>query len=253
MDKKIFDCEMNYYKCFSTTVELENVVRFRDDKLSDMYDYNFSYFTNKAPSMAEIEEELSYRRGEAGGFCNICAVIRPGFAELSSLSSVPEISTNGFYRFDASKLSLFKDCQDLSIKKVTDKAMLDDLLSCDLAHDEKTLGRDFCTRRCYRRGKVYLAEGGVDSYICYSGGVPVGNCDLFIHNGAAKIEDFAVNPKYQRRGFGTAILKCLIQIALDKGCELIYLVTDEDDTAKDMYKKLGFTKVGEQIGLLFKF
>jgi len=130
--------------------------------------------------------------------------------------------------------------------------MIDDILFSDLQFDEKTLGEDFCTRRCYRRGKVYVSDNGVNCYACYLNGNIVGNCDLFINNGVAKIEDFSVIPKYQRKGYGTTILKHLIDIAIKENCHTIYLVTDEDGTAKEMYEKIGFHKIGERRDLFFK-
>jgi len=56
--------------------------------------------------------------------------------------------------------------------------------------------------------------------------------------GIAKIENFAINPAYQRKGYGTTILKLLIDIAIKENCHTIYLVTDENYTAKEMYKKM---------------
>lgn len=122
----------------------------------------------------------------------------------------------------------------------------------DCTNDEESLGKDFCTRRSYRRGKVYVSDKEVNSYICYHNGNIIGNCDLFIDNGVAKIEDFAVIPKYQRNGYGTTILKSLIDIAIKENCHLIYIVTDEEDTAKEMYQKNGFNKIGGRIDLFFK-
>ena len=130
--------------------------------------------------------------------------------------------------------------------------MIDDVLFCDLQFDEAVHGKDFCTRRCYRRGKVYVSDKGVNSYVCYHNGNIIGTCNLFMYNGTAKIEDFAVLPTYQRKGYGTTILKSLIDIAIKENSHTIYLVTDEDDTAKDMYGKIGFKKVGERTDLLFK-
>lgn len=130
--------------------------------------------------------------------------------------------------------------------------MVDDILFCDLQHDEEKLGNDFCTRRCYRRGKVYISDKGVNSYVCYHNGDIIGNCDLFIYNGVAKIEDFAVIPTYQHKGYGTTILKELIDIAIKENSHTIYLVTDEDDTPKEMYQKIGFNKIGERTDLFFE-
>ena len=83
-------------------------------------------------------------------------------------------------------------------------------------------------------------------------GAIIGSCDLFMYKVVAKIEDFAVIPTYQRKGYGTTILKALIDIAIKENCHTIYLVTAEDDTAKEMYQKIGFNKTGEKTDLFFK-
>lgn len=138
------------------------------------------------------------------------------------------------------------------IRKLADYSMVEDLVSLDLIQDSETYEKDFCQRRATRIGQASLSEIPVDTYICYDDKIPVGSCELFLYNGIAKIENFAVSPEYQRRGIGTTILKYMIDIALLKKAELIYLSADEEDTAKEMYKNLGFEKVSESYALLYK-
>ena len=256
MNERIYKCELEYYKCFSHTEENENIIRFCDDKLRDMYYHNFTYVSKVSTkeNLHEIlKKEISYNHLVGRDFCNIMIDTEYKNFDWLSFENKPRISVNGYYSFDISNIDLLKGNNNAQIEKVTDKTKLDDALYCDLQHDEKTSGRDFCQRRCYRRGEVYLSESGVDSYICYFNGKPVGNCDLFIYDKVAKIEDFAVIPQCQRRGIGTAILKHLIKVAIDKNCDMLYLVTDEADTAKEMYQKLSFTKIGERTDLFYKF
>ena len=254
MHQRIIDCETEYYKCFSTAVEEADVIRFRDPLLPDMYYHNFTYIrcsADPAAAVGRIEKEIDLRRGEEAGFCNILSGLAIGAGQLKDIAYPVSLSTNGFYLFDKAYLLQMKAPPHCNIRRVDSQAMVEDALYSDLQHDEKRLGRDFCERRCLRRGKVYVQDGGVDSYNCYDNGSIVGNCDLFMHKGVAKIEDFTVIPKYQRKGYGTTILKHLIQTALDADCDTIYLVTDEEDTPKDMYVRLGFSKIGERTDLFF--
>jgi len=73
-----------------------------------------------------------------------------------------------------------------------------------------------------------------------------------IDGNIAKIEDFDILEEYQRKGFGTSVLKHLLMEANKSNVELGYLITESDDTAKDMYKKCGLRKVGEKNELFFK-
>ncbi|MGH4124293.1 MAG: GNAT family N-acetyltransferase [Clostridium sp.] len=199
-----------------------------------------------------IEDEISLRLSEKNNFCNILLNSVVNSSLLSMLKYKPEISTNGYYSFDISHFSRLNALSDCIVKKVNNQEMVDDIFFCDLQHDEAKLGKDFCTRRCYRRGKVYVSDKGVNSYVCYHNGTIIGSCDLFMYKGIAKIEDFAVIPIYQRKGYGTTILKTLIDVAIKENCHTVYLVTDEDDTAKEMYQKIGFNKIGEKTDLFFK-
>jgi spore maturation protein CgeE len=255
MDNNIIECELEYTKCFSVFSEDEKIIRFRDDQLKDMYSHNYTYIKetmDESRLKDIIEEEISLRIAEKSDFCKI--VLNSGIHSwvLTELKYKPIVSVYGFYSFDLSFFSSLRTVEGCAIKKVKDEKMIEELLYCDLQLDEETIGLDFCRRRCLRRGKVYVSDKGVNSYVCYHEGEKVGSCDLFIHEGVAKIEDFAVIPKYQRKGFGTTILKALIEISINEGCHTVYLVTAEEDTAKEMYKKNGFTKIGQEAELFFK-
>lgn len=255
LNESIKNCELEYIKCFSDYYEGEHFIRFNDNKLVDMYKHNYTYIkedVNESNLGSIIEDEIKLRLSQGMNFCNISINNSINQSTLSNLDYKGEVARNGYYLFNTSYLSKLDRVEGSSVLKVTDKDMVNDILYCDLQHDEVNLGVDFCKRRCYRRGEVYISEHGVNSYVCYNNGEVIGNCDLFINNGVAKIEDFAVVPKHQRRGYGTTILKSLIEIAMKENCNTIYLVTDEDDTAKDMYQKIGFNKIGETTDIFFK-
>lgn len=255
LEKRIHECELAYSMCFSNYHEEDNVIRYEDKQLTDMYYHNFTFIKHSEDEekLRElIHQEINLRKQQNYGFCMILLAQYAAPSLLAHLKYKPDVSLNGYYVFDESYLEKLKQVLPCDVKQVTNQAMIEDVLYCDLQHDEQNLGEDFCTRRAYRRGEVYLAKGGVDSYVCYDQSKVVGNCDLFMHEGVAKIEDFAVIPSQQRKGYGTAILKALIEVALKNKCHTIYLVADEEDTAKQMYIKLGFYKVSERSDLYFK-
>lgn len=254
MDQRIVDCETSYYQCFAQTTETADVLRLRDPLLQDMYYHNISIMKASADTTAIsgiVERERAVRLGEKAGFLNILSFRAVDDSLIIEVYPEASLSLNGYYQLDISFLPLWKVRPGCTIERISSQAMVEDALYSDLQLDGERLGRDFCTRRVYRRSKVYMADEGVDSYNCYDNGQMVGNCDLFIHKGVAKIEDFTIIPQYQRQGYGTTILKYLVQKALDAQCHIIYLVTDEDDTPKQMYTKLGFYKIGERTDMFF--
>lgn len=257
MDKlsKIIECEKSYYQCFSKCLEMAVYRRFIDMELPDMYDHNFTYIKQQMPSSdlrKLIANELSISKKSGKDFCKVVMDYMPEMP-LTVNGVKPQMSRMGYYELKVYDLARFSSNCDCRIKKVTTEDMVDDILFLDLIHDRDTLGADFCRRRAWRRGKVYLSNYGVNSYVCYKSVMPVGNVDLYFYDGVAKIEDFAVIPKAQRMGYGTAILKHVIEIVRIRGIHRIYLVTDEEDTAKEMYRKLGFEKIGERIEAFYRW
>ena len=255
IDKNIMECELEYSKCFSEYYEDDEIIRFYDNELRDMYYHNYTFIKKAMESIdlkRIIENEIALKLSINSDFCNIISNYDVNSSIFYTLKYKPEISINGYYSFDISNFSKIIAMSECIIEKVDNQKMIDDILFCDLQHDGEKLGKEFCTNRCYRRGKVYISDKGVNSYVCYHNGNIIGNCNLLIHDGVSKIEDFTVIPTYQRKGYGTALLKKLIDIAIKENSHTIYLVTDEDDTPKEMYKKLGFNKIGERTDLFFK-
>jgi len=251
---KIIRCDIAYIKCFCEASEKQDFIRFQDKLIPDMYCHNYTWVKNvkdDSTLIQLIESEIIHSENMGKDFCLIRCHVPVNNSILTQLPYAPEASVSGYYIFDVSNLPRLKKIKESCVIKVDKAEMLEDLLKLDLEHDEESLGRDFCIRRVYRRKDIYLSNEGVDSYICYDNNTAIGSCDLFIHNGTAKIEDFAISPQNQRKGYGTTILKSLINIALDRNAPLVYLETDEGDTAKEMYQKCGFSKINDFTDLLF--
>lgn len=158
-----------------------------------------------------------------------CAHTRYGCYTLNSLQCAPRC-----------------DCEIARMTPKTEPAAR----AFDLAVNGADMGEDFVARRFDRRALV-CRTGAVERWLCRYCGRIVGVCDLFVHDGAAKLEDFDVHPGFQRQGFGTALLHALARRAQSLGARTIYLVTDEADTAREMYVKNGFQKTAEKHEFLF--
>lgn len=255
IQEKIKHSEITYISCFSECFENEQIIRFRDSKMKDMHFHNS---TNIKKTLSEdvlqqiIKEEIELNYKEGKDFCRITIDELPDEKCLERYHEKLEIEHYGNYVYIPMESPKWNTLNRYLIRKIADYSMVEDLVSLDLIQDSETYEKDFCQRRATRIGQASLSEIPVDTYICYDDKIPVGSCELFLYNGIAKIEDFAVSPEYQRRGIGTTILKYVIDIALLKKAEVIYLSADEEDTAKEMYKNLGFKKVSESYALLYK-
>jgi len=175
MDKeKILNCEIEYSKCFSKTVERQNIIRFSDDLLKDMYYHNFTLIKGIISDdelLSCIKDELLLRKGL--DFCNIVSYIPISDYILQKVENKPEVTVNGFYLFDITTLQKLSGKEGSVIFKVIDDTMTDDILRLDIEHDGDNLGVDFCTRRVNRRKKVYLSNEGVNSYVLYDKSTPL--------------------------------------------------------------------------------
>jgi len=253
---KIKKCETKYLECFSKATAQEDTIRFNDELIPDMYSHNCTWINsakNDSEMIQYIESAIENSKNNGKNFCMIQCHVPINEAILSALSIKPEASTMGCYVFDNANFPKIKGNAECNVLKIDKPEIVKDLLQIDLEFDGDSLSVDFCTRRVNRKKDVFLSDTGFNSFVCYANNKAVGSCDIFFYEDTAKIEDFAVSPKKQGKGYGTAILKKLIEIAINKGISTVYLVTDEGDTAKEMYKKLGFNKVYEHTELLFNF
>ncbi len=249
--ENIIDCEHAYSSEYCDVYEDYKMIRFADYFLPEMRDHNYTYIKNKNVLIEIIDDEIKICGMNKQNFLKIVFDVDDNNFELSKLSYDYNIDKIGYYCFDISCVNSIKSEKNLIIKKVNQYEMIEDIIFCDLEFDSDLSRKKFHIKKNKRRGKVYLSNSYIDAYICYDGNNVVGICDLFIYDGVAKIENFLVIPKYQRKGYGTFILKKMIDIALENDVNLIYLITDEADTAKEMYKKLHFNKIGERIELIF--
>lgn len=252
-DIQIKRCEIEYMKCFSASIETDTYVRYRDDLLKEMYYHNCTLILqekSKEDLFNRIEEELLLRKGL--GYCIILSFVYITEAMMQKFSIIPEISLNGFYLFDLTSTSFIKEKENCRIAEFNNTSLFEDRLYLEIEQDGERLGTEFCTKRIKRRSDVYLSNNSIDAYICYDNNEPVGCGELFIHKNVAKIENLCVIPDRQRRGYATTLLKYLIEVAQQKGASSIYLVADEGDTAKQLYLKSGFKKIGEQQDFFFE-
>jgi ribosomal protein S18 acetylase RimI-like enzyme len=73
--------------------------------------------------------------------------------------------------------------------------------------------------------------------------------DLYVAQGVAQIEDVATVHEYRQRGYATACVLHAADEGRKAGADLVFLVADDEDWPKGLYRRLGF----DEIGRLYKF
>lgn len=75
-------------------------------------------------------------------------------------------------------------------------------------------------------------------------GAVVSVCELYSDGKTAQVEDVSTMEPYRGRGYARATVLTAAGAARAAGCDLVFLVADQDDWPKELYGKLGFDPVG---------
>lgn len=256
MNHSIVDCEIAFKRCFTDWVETERIIRFRDPKLCDMYVHNTALIKTAGMEFSAIgdcilrELEQSKKDGLTFSLSSCDRLL-----EISDLAGLlpgePEITHMGFYILDFDRIETWKKNDDCRIRMADSRQSVSDILKLELSEYGDIYGEDFCTRKLDRFGEIFLSPERVNACLAYYDNELAGKCEIFLHGNTAKIEDFDVKKSLQKRYIGTTLLKAAVMEAKKKGAEEIYLVTDENDTVKEMYKNLGWEKAGVWTEIFF--
>ncbi len=68
-------------------------------------------------------------------------------------------------------------------------------------------------------------------------------CESYVIGSVAQIESVNTLEEFRGRGLGSAIVLAAARSARERGCDLVFLVADDDDWPKDLYGRLGFDPV----------
>ena len=68
--------------------------------------------------------------------------------------------------------------------------------------------------------------------------------DLYVAQGIGQVEDVATLPQHRQKGYATAVVLRAVEEARGAGADLVFLVADDEDWPKELYRRLGFDAVG---------
>src|SRR5262245_47757503 len=73
---------------------------------------------------------------------------------------------------------------------------------------------------------------------------PVSWTDLYVSSGTAQIEDVGTLEEHRGHGYASAVVLHAADEARAAGADLVFLVADDEDWPKELYRKLGFDELG---------
>jgi spore maturation protein CgeE len=255
MFNKFSKTELIYTKKFTENYEDNEIIRFYDNNLKGMHMHNFIFIKNsvcKDKFRKIIFEELEKRKEENASFLRLEFNFSVGDDFINNLPVVPEVTKYDYMYIEPQQSDYLTRNKGCIIKKAVSEKLLKDGMEADILANESAMGAEFARDRIYRKSDIYKQlNSNLDLYVCYYNDITIGNCEFMLNDDIAKIEDFDILKSYQRKGFGTSVLKHLLEVAKENYVEFVYLITDGGDTAKEMYKKCGFKKIGEKTELFF--
>ena len=251
--------ENEYLAYFAETEEHEFFTKFTDSKLPSMYSHNcfvLKETLNGSELHAQIEQLLSKAR--VNGAEHLFIVLHPNhaFAPLAWEADVFEQSSLLYMTAPFDEYRGTKANPDCSVYEVTSSEHYQDAtlfdIAASVAEEEKHANYRFSYKRAFRKLPVFRQHAPVlNQYVAYIDNAPVGKCEISLHQNVIRPESFQVIVECQHKGIGTSILNKIMEDGKERGANEFFLVTDAADTAKDMYKKLGFQTVGVEHQLLW--
>lgn len=251
---KLMETEVAYVQCYSETHTTGRFIEFWDDNITDMYSHNYSLVTGPITSdelVKLITELIELYKSKGKTFLQV-EIDFPLEEEVAkALPLNPDVTVMDFMLIRSDKYDALVGNEDCSIVVARSEEVLSDGIKVDILANTPGMGADFAQRRIARKVAGYRVANCLDLYVCYHRGEPIGHCELFVNGDVAKVEDFEILEAYQKKGFGTSVLKHLMWQAKEQGAEWAYLITDNADTAKEMYLKCGFEFAGRKTQLHF--
>ena len=75
-------------------------------------------------------------------------------------------------------------------------------------------------------------------------GKVVSYTDLYQDGADAQVEDVGTLQEHRKRGYASAVVLAAIAEARKDGAEFVFLVADQEDWPKELYRRLGFDELG---------
>ncbi len=92
--------------------------------------------------------------------------------------------------------------------------------------------------------RIWMRTGKGRDLAIERDGAPVSFAMLWSDGVTAQIEDVATLELYRNQGLSRAVIAKALEIAFEEGHETVFLIADEEDWPKLLYRKLGFEEIG---------
>lgn len=233
---RIIDCEIKYTALTSTCEDRNSYIKFKDIVSPNLPNQNFIYIKRETPvtTIKNLikQEKVRLNNGSAG---HIRFVFDPLLANSGELAEFSDFTFKSFLVFilDLKKIKTLEADKDCSLLGHYNKKSFK-ALYYSLNNSIRNIA--FINRWI----DIKLREPRLQTVVYKANNKLIGSCELFYNEKIAKLEDLEVLEYFRGRGIGISLLKSSVAIAMSKGIDTIYLISENDDKIVDFYMKRGF-------------
>lgn len=207
----------------------KNLIKYEDNEVFDMHDHNY-FKHNENTTIDEIIKAYKYQQNKGLDYLKLISDVRLNKNILKTMkfeegTILTMLHTNN---------NKIKINEKVSIKDIN----LEDLNKIELKHYGKVYGEDFVLRR----NSEFINEAKNNKNFTYLGAYInnkiVGTCHIFKYKDCTCLDSLLVDNRYRHKNIASTIIDYVL-----KNNDNVYLHADNDDSTKEMYKKLGFKQI----------
>lgn len=237
---KVFNNEQSLIDLFCehqiVSVNDRSLIRYYDDLIKDMYDHNFSSFDS------EINEdiyqkiiELQKQRNE--GHISVHLPVPSLFLKAKGYGEevlLTMLQTDYDY-FD------IPSCEAISFSNIKDNPLyMNQIIEIERHYYGKGFGDEFIIRCLNNRyNKIKENNNGFNYFFALKGNEVIGYAYTYYFDDVVSLDGLLVKENYRHQYVASNLIKHIVSFY---NCP-IYLHADDSETAKEMYKKLGFVTI----------
>lgn len=230
----ILNHEKLYVKMFSQTFDYPFGYEAFDVHQRDKYYHNYLEITKDCFTTNDINDYLL--KSQPFGFTVIKVNHPLALDPLFKQDAI--VDCDGIYGNDITSITipLSSTIEVTQVDPNNDQTFFDFLYE-----DSKTYGISYAKGNVKRQKEV-LSQFE-NQYVYFKAVLDdqvIGTLNVFTHEKMAKLDDFSIREDMQRKGFGSYLMHEVIKHLKSKGITYVYLVTDYNGTAKQMYQTWGF-------------
>lgn len=234
----ILSTEIAYVSQFSNITRHNNYLIVKDDLQPDKYFHNYMMIFGSHVTEQQLRTYQSSLKSEGFAIFRFEESNNQTFSLLKSY----QMETYGYFHapIDSVQIKTPIPCKAEIVDPYNDEDFFQFLIQEDILYGEAYARNNAIRQKC-------VLKTHSDNYFYLKltvNGEIIGDVNACLHFNIAKIDDFNIKEEFQRKGYGSALMSALIDILKQRGITDVYLVTDMDDSVKDLYVRFGFSYIG---------